>query len=655
MDTPTIAADALIPSGETGYDLLGVLGLPCRWRDVAAKSVDGILTERTMRDMLREIGCMAPYEMLVALVTEGTHRLAPRFPDPGPTGKRGDKIAYNKAKAELDFHQGWADSLPAGRRLKNLTRAAMESVAFGDKLAEVEWSADFVPVDIAPKPRTNYTYERDRSNRVTAILPFGQTQTKLPPANFVRWTFGGYDYSPEGEGCLVACYPAFYDKGLTRIRQQKSVDQAGGGVLAAEENYPPQGTPLPDAYIEIDNGDGTKGRIARNEVIAKALQRLRGNGVAKLPMGVTAKFLSVDAHGMFDAVFDRDDREMTLAFLKVVRATTEARFGSKADSSTAEGLLLTIRDMIRELICDPINGLIDLVTVLARGPEALPFAPRYEITTEEPEDTLEIAKILAGPLGNLTLEVINTLCDRAGFQRYEAKPEETPEAPQAGEEGQDGKEEGGARFKSNLPSINQAAQRGLEVVVRRHDRRLRLLVSQLVAGDIDRDAFLADFGDVLQTGHDQAYRIGWRHGGGPRSIGELSDTYLAETLSVQGAYAQNLADDILDGDASEDAGLARARQYARRMRGSANRAFVEAADPEEEFYWRLGGNEEHCPDCPELAALSPYTKDSIIAVPGEDIDAAGVKNTTCGSACKCRWERSDGREGFGPVSFDLPA
>lgn len=648
-EQPITSGEPLIPSGDTGYDLLGVLGLPCRWRDVLAGTPD--LPERTMRDMLREVGCAAPYGIIKTLVTEGEHRLVPRFADPGTEGKRSDKTKFNKAKRLLDFHEAWTAALPIGRKLRNLTEQAMECVAFGHKLAEVEWSdTTLLPVDIAPKPRLNYSFDLDRSNRVKGVKAGEST---LPPANFLLWTFGGADYNPRGEGCTVAAYPAYYDKGLTRIRQQKSVDQAGGGFLVLEEQYPPQGVPLTET-VKVRDSSGTLTEALKSTVAVQQAKKVRSNDVAKLPAGVTAKFLSVDSHGLFDAVFDRDDREMTLAFLKVLRATMEARFGSKADSQTGEGLLDSVRDGLRALICDPINGLIDLVTVLHFGPEWLEFAPRYEIVTEEPQDTVEIGKFLQGDLSNFTLTQLNFFCDRAGIPIFEEHPGENVEeesvqpvpAQELDEEGNP------VQFKSSIASVNASAQRALESAVKKHDRRLRELVSQLAAGEIDRDAFVADFGDVLFKGHDQAFRLGWRHGGGGRAIDEAAENYIAETVSVQGNYASGLADDILAGDASESAGLARADQYARRMRGSANRAFIKASDPETAFNWTLGGNENHCSTCPEYASMNPWFKDTAFASPGEDVDASGTKATECGSACLCKWVRDDGREGFGPVSFD---
>jgi hypothetical protein len=51
------------------------------------------------------------------------------------------------------------------------------------------------------------------------------------------------------------------------------------------------------------------------------------------------------------------------------------------------------------------------------------------------------------------------------------------------------------------------------------------------------------------------------------------------------------------------------------------------------------GSAEHCPDCPPLAAGSPYKWDKLPTVP-----RAG--STRCRSNCLCFLVRDDGIEGF---------
>lgn len=82
------------------------------------------------------------------------------------------------------------------------------------------------------------------------------------------------------------------------------------------------------------------------------------------------------------------------------------------------------------------------------------------------------------------------------------------------------------------------------------------------------------------------------------------------------------------GGVDEDELLRRMRMYQGKMRGSAGWGFVDIETPVAEFDWVLGGVEDHCADCPELANLSPWYKVTLYTTPG-----AG--DTPCLFNCKC--------------------
>jgi hypothetical protein len=99
-----------------------------------------------------------------------------------------------------------------------------------------------------------------------------------------------------------------------------------------------------------------------------------------------------------------------------------------------------------------------------------------------------------------------------------------------------------------------------------------------------------------------------------------------------------------DGDGSFRPGSLDPRTdlYVGRMRGSANEAFAKGSfedDPKAEFVWQLG-SEDSCEDCPEKAADSPYTEDTLYSYPGDG-------DTECLGNCKCILVRQDGATGFG--------
>ena len=157
------------------------------------------------------------------------------------------------------------------------------------------------------------------------------------------------------------------------------------------------------------------------------------------------------------------------------------------------------------------------------------------------------------------------------------------------------------------------------------------------------------FDAILFEGHTQAWVLG-RQRAGDLALRDVLDEIMGlEAKDRQADFLQGFLDDVLrgrylteDNEYSVPAIRARSRMYVRRMRGTANEAFVEAGDGAELYEWRLGPT-EHCGDCVQLAALGPYQKDTMISFPGDG-------QTDCLINCACRLVRaSDGISGFDRV------
>ena len=155
---------------------------------------------------------------------------------------------------------------------------------------------------------------------------------------------------------------------------------------------------------------------------------------------------------------------------------------------------------------------------------------------------------------------------------------------------------------------------------------------------IDHEAF-ADMmrGDLL-SGHTEASFLGRSLAGSSLPIGE-SDRLFAETIMAeQEPYLAGFAADIAagrytaeDGAAMVDSMAQRAGLYADVLVGTANEAWAEMQDGDTKILWILGGNEDHCPDCPDLAEGSPYTRDTLPCYPGDG-------STECLGNCLCTLE-----------------
>jgi hypothetical protein len=178
-------------------------------------------------------------------------------------------------------------------------------------------------------------------------------------------------------------------------------------------------------------------------------------------------------------------------------------------------------------------------------------------------------------------------------------------------------------------------------------------VAQLVDGKTDTTAFGAAMLKTLASSHATAGYLGRTLAGSLAPFGK-SDVQFGELVTqTQSPFVRQFVQD-LDAKKYTDAEAAegepsllspriyrRASLYARRLRGTANEAWLLALPQDTLIHWRIGGNENHCDDCPELEADGPYRAQDIPTVPG-----AG--DTECMVNCLCYLETDTGEQGFPP-------
>ncbi len=162
-----------------------------------------------------------------------------------------------------------------------------------------------------------------------------------------------------------------------------------------------------------------------------------------------------------------------------------------------------------------------------------------------------------------------------------------------------------------------------------------------------------EFGDrmavQLEDAHAQAAMLG-RHRAGDMAPLEADDvTFASAVVDAESEYLDAFVRDLECGKYTAENGLpdiarisARAALYAGRLRGTANETFTLASDEDLTFTWVLGGDEEHCEACPDLAQGSPYRAEELPTIPGANA-------TPCLWNCRCSLVRSDGRTGFQPL------
>lgn len=180
---------------------------------------------------------------------------------------------------------------------------------------------------------------------------------------------------------------------------------------------------------------------------------------------------------------------------------------------------------------------------------------------------------------------------------------------------------------------------------------LASLAKKLVDGRLSPREWYDRFYDVLQERHTDSWVLGRWLGGDdskPDHIDELAGRAMADQES---AYLRDFLDKVESGGYLTDEGHLnllkinwRSQLYTGKLRGTSNEAFIESSPDDDLFIWKLGAvAEDHCSDCPTLAAMSPWLKDELGTWPGSG-------GQPCLGNCKCSLVReSDGFSGFKPV------
>lgn len=184
------------------------------------------------------------------------------------------------------------------------------------------------------------------------------------------------------------------------------------------------------------------------------------------------------------------------------------------------------------------------------------------------------------------------------------------------------------------------------------DKFLRKITDKLAKGEITPTQWHLAMDNWLREGHTQAHVIGQHFSGLDHAIQGLADHRGQGIADLQSYYLTGFHNDVRLGkfgtpgadDFRDDALYYRSRMYMGAMRGTAGMGFVDVSGATAEFQWILGPNEEHCPECPEIAAGGPYYKSTLYTTP-----AAG--DTPCLGYCVVGGhQRVWTRRGLVPIS-----
>lgn len=178
-------------------------------------------------------------------------------------------------------------------------------------------------------------------------------------------------------------------------------------------------------------------------------------------------------------------------------------------------------------------------------------------------------------------------------------------------------------------------------------RKIDIVCKRLGDG-VDPREWADQMAAVLLDGHRDGWVLGRYLAGDMTEPGVMDNLMARAALDEESVFLIRFQQAIEAGKYTNEDGTLdldritqRARTYRYKFRGTANVSFTEASQASDEFTWIMEAV-EHCPDCPDLEAGSPYTKDTIYVWPGDG-------STACLYNCKCHLRRADGVTGFKPL------
>ncbi|MDR3634334.1 MAG: hypothetical protein P4L84_11065 [Isosphaeraceae bacterium] len=253
------------------------------------------------------------------------------------------------------------DCIKNGNILAEKTRQYLETGADAGKLglAKVKckpyWAWRYV-VDCWMDPTGILTYVPPL--RSVAAIPDNQAQAAiggfliLPMEKFVRMEWLPKDSDPRGTSGLEVAYeaynlkkqlyPQFYRHGVRFGSPSVDMELAPGDIT---QSYPV------DPRTGLSRTDLPK--ISATQRALEALEGFQNGSRMARPNGSKLNLFESKSKGeFFFSAFDYLDRQMALGIGLQVRATLESKFGSRADSETAENTRSLAIDYGREVASD---------------------------------------------------------------------------------------------------------------------------------------------------------------------------------------------------------------------------------------------------------------------------------------------------------------
>lgn len=192
-----------------------------------------------------------------------------------------------------------------------------------------------------------------------------------------------------------------------------------------------------------------------------------------------------------------------------------------------------------------------------------------------------------------------------------------------------------------LPDYFNQPQDPWQKMARAFAMQTERLARELSGGVITPQRWRAAMDQLILMRHIEAHQIGQAAAGITPSASRAA-TAGKIIRDFESFYLQGFFEDIVQGRMHDSTGVlslakvqARARMYVLKTRSTQAQGFVDGSPPDSAYDWRLGAAEDHCDECPDIAADGPYYEQTLYTHPGEG-------DTPCLVNCKCFLVRDDG-------------
>jgi hypothetical protein len=394
--------------------------IPSKPYDPKAPEVDF----ETYRQMLNDPEVCSDVRMLVQMALADGVQLSPAV-----EGKPLDDKApeFRKALEIAEFCERAMGALtkPLEDSLEGIVEGAL---TYGHKTAEITWklgtgddASKLVLARIAQKDYRTLDFVVDRFWNHLGFTPRAPAQdlparAVIPREKFFHLALHEEDEDPRGRSSIRPVYTAWLFKCMTWPEYQRWLQNCALPALIGF-TAPKQ---VGDVQRNADNTPKTGAKpLTPAEAMVERLAQLKNASVAAFPNGATVEQLAVEGEGAgFERSINVADSQISKGILYQTLATSEAQYGTRAQSETHMGVLDLLVWWLKGKIAKAIK--CDLVEKAIRynfGDEALRFTPAISLGDTERRDWSKDATAAVALSSEVTDSQWQSITDQLGLPR----------------------------------------------------------------------------------------------------------------------------------------------------------------------------------------------------------------------------------------------